>query len=234
MQAQDISSPLWFKLWPQIEENKKVIFSVAGFILAGTLIFSYVSYHAEQQEIAAGQAVTQVLMGQNASTSGKQFAADLLAVASQHSGTMAALRAQIEGATALFTDGQYADAQVQFQKLLDSNPETFFRAAASLGIAASLEAQGKTDQALTAYQRTAGFNEGEAALAANFALGRLYEAAGKANDAINYYSRAAEAGNSEIGTEANTRLTRLKLKTAPARPAPAFANPLTTPVPAAK
>ena len=90
MQAQDTPSFLLFKLWPQIEENKNVIFITAGAILAGTLIFSYVSYHSEQQEIAAGQAVTQVLMAQNPATSGKQFAADILAVAKQHAGTMAA------------------------------------------------------------------------------------------------------------------------------------------------
>jgi predicted negative regulator of RcsB-dependent stress response len=234
MQAHDTPSFLLFKLWPQIEENKNVIFITAGVILAGTLIFSYVSYHSEQQEIAAGRAVTQVLMAQNPTTSGKQFAADILAVADQHAGTIAAVRAQLEGATALFNDGQYADAQVQFQKLLDSNAETFFRATAALGVAASLEAQGKSDLALTAYQRAASYSEGEAALAANFALGRLYEAAGKSNDAVNYYNRAAAAGNSEIGTEANARLAALNLKLAPVKPAATLSTPLTTPVPLTK
>jgi TPR repeat protein len=101
-------------------------------------------------------------------------------------------------------------------------------------VAASLEAQGKSDLALTAYQHTASYSEGEAALAANFALGRLYEAAGKSNDAINYYSRAAAAGNSEIGAEANARLAALKLKQAPVKPAATLSAPIATPLPLTK
>ena len=48
---------------------------------------------------------------------------------------------------------KYADAQTQFQKFLDAHPDSFFAAQAALGVAASLDAQGKTDLAAGAYQR---------------------------------------------------------------------------------
>ena len=43
-------------------------------------------------------------------------------IAVDYAGTSAGQRALLEGATALFTTGKYADAQTGFQKFLDAYP----------------------------------------------------------------------------------------------------------------
>ena len=230
MQAQEAPSLFWFKIWPLIEENKKLIFTVAAVVLGGTLIFSYVSWHAEQQEIQAGQDFTAAMLSQPTAGSAKQFAENMLTVANRHPGTSAAVRAQLQAATAFYVNADYADAQAQFQKLLDSNPESFFRATASLGVAASLEAQGKTDQAIAAYQTTAAYSDSAAAESANFALGRLYESQGKWNDAADCYRRLTESTSSDLANEAGLRYSLLKTKLTSVKPATTTpAVPLMTP-----
>jgi tetratricopeptide (TPR) repeat protein len=224
MQAQDAPELFLYKVWPQIEENKKIIFVVIGVILAGTLIFSYVSWHAQQQEISAGQEFTKVMMSPTSLEGGKQYASDMLAVASQHPGTATALRAQLQAAITLFTAGQYPEAQAEFQKLLEANPGNYFKATSALGVAASLEAQGKIDLATTAYQAAASYSDSATSLAANFALGRLYEAAGKLNEAVTYYSKLAAATSTDMGNEAKMRLSILDAKIAATKPATSAAQ----------
>ena len=74
--------------------------------------------------------------------------ADLyLKIAADYQGTSAGQRALLQGAAMLFAAGRYADAQTQFQKFLDAYPDSFFAAQAALGVATSLDAQGKTDLA---------------------------------------------------------------------------------------
>jgi tetratricopeptide (TPR) repeat protein len=231
MQAQDAPSLFLFKLWPKIEENKNLIFTASGVILAGALIFSYVSWHGEQQENSAGLAITKVMVSQDDTISARGFADKLLAVANDHPGTAAALRAQLQAATALFSGGQYADAQAIFQKLVDSNPDTFFKSSAILGLAASLEAQGKNDEARLAYQRAESYAGTETSQVAKFALGRLNEQAGKFTDALNYYGQVV--GNNEIANEAGLRRVALQAKIAASKPAPAAAAPTISAQPAA-
>jgi predicted negative regulator of RcsB-dependent stress response len=217
MQAQDAPTLFIYKLWPWIEENRKQIIIGAVASVAVVLVYSFISYRHDQGEIIAGQAVTHaVILSQQQAAAAGDIAKAYLSVAADHPGTAAATRAQLQGATALFEAGQYADAQAQFQKFIDANPDSPLKATATFGVAASLEAQGQAAQALTVYQRVADYADPSTVLAAKFAVARLDEQAGRPADALTYYEAVASAaGNTQLGAEAGIRAIQLKATIAP-------------------
>jgi TolA-binding protein len=222
MQSQETTATdYFFKLWPWFEANLKRLAFVAAFIIIAIFVFSFYSYRQSQREIAAGHALTQV----SVSNTGGELADACLKVAADYSGTVAGQRALLQGATALFTSGKYADAQTQFQKFLDAYPDNFLAPQAALGVAASLDAQGKTDLAVSAYQHAAGqSSDGNVVASAKFALARLEEVRGKLAEASKLYEEVARSyPNSSIGNEAGLRAMELKIKSPVASGAPATA-----------
>jgi predicted negative regulator of RcsB-dependent stress response len=226
MQSQETTATDYlFKLWPWFEANLKRLAYIAAFVVIAVFVFSFYSYRQNQREIAAGQALTQaVVLG-----GGGELADACLKVAADYSGTLAGQRALLQGATALFTSGRYADAQTQFQKFLDTYPDNSFAPQAVLGIAASLDAQGRTDLAISAYQKAAGqSSDGNVVASAKFALARIEEAHGKSAEASKLYEDVARSfPNSSISSEAGLRAMELKTKSpgtgTQAAPAPAAA-----------
>jgi TolA-binding protein len=154
--------------------------------------------------------------------------ADLfLKIAGDYQGTSAGQRAWLQGAAMLFAAGRYADAQTQFQKFLDAHPDSFFAAQAALGVATSLDAQGKTDLAAGAYQRVINISSDvTAASSAKFALAQIDERQGKLTDALNLYEDIVRYNpNSSLGSEAGLRTMELKMKLQSASPSTAPAAP---------
>jgi predicted negative regulator of RcsB-dependent stress response len=223
MQTQDAPTEYLFKLWPWIEANKNRLIAGAGIIVALIFVCEYLSWQREQHEIAAGEALTQLTLSAPPSASGSQLAAGFLRIASEYPGTLAGQRAQLSGATTLFEANQFADAQTQFQKYLDARPDGAFSASAALGVAASLEAQGKLDQAAITYQRVANNpSDIAASINAKFGQARVDELQGKFNEAMNTYADIARLmPNSEPASEAELRAVELKAKMAAAKPATA-------------
>jgi len=224
MQAQDATTVLLLKLWPRIEANKNrilVVVAVVTAILAAIWIF-----YAQrgQNEIAAGEALTQVTISQTATPEA------YLKIASDYPNTAAGQRALLQGAETLFAAGQYADAQAQFQKFLDEHPDSEFFPQAELGVAASLAAQGKTDEAAGAYQRLMnGSNDATAANAAKFALAGIDEAKGNLTEALSYYEDVERANqNTSLGADAAWHIVQLKNKM-PAASASAATTPTAVP-----
>ena len=218
MESQETTAAdVLFRILPWFEANLKRLAYGAALILIAVFIFSFYSYRQNQTEIAAGQALTQVL----AAGGGSGQADACLKIAADYSGTQAGQRALLEAATMLFTTGKYADAQAQFQKFLEAYPENFFTPQAMLGLAASLDAQGKGEAAFSAYQKAAGQSADPSVVAAaKFALGRIYESQGKFSDAAKIFADIARTfPNSSTGMEAGRRAMELK----PKIPAPAVA-----------
>jgi predicted negative regulator of RcsB-dependent stress response len=227
MQSQETTATdYFFKLWPWIEANVRRLAYGTVLVLIVVFLFSFYSYRQNEKEIDAGQALTQAVMFSD----GDQRSVACLKIASDYSGTLAGQRALLEGATALFTAGEYADAQMQFQKFLDAYPDSFFSPQAALGVAASLDALGKTDLAVNAYQKAASQTaEGNVIASAKFSLARIDEAQGKFADAARLYAEIARAySRTSLGSEAGLRAMELNTKQlpdAPAAPAPAASAP---------
>src|SRR5437762_408840 len=136
-----------------LEVNKKrVAIGAVLLLLAGFGIYIY-NYVGEQKETNASAALIALHPPVNGSTNEPPVPASaFLKVAEEHSGTAAAERAILLAAGAYFAEGKYADAHTQFDRLLKQNPSSKWAPDAAYGIAASLESQGKRDEALTAYQ----------------------------------------------------------------------------------
>jgi predicted negative regulator of RcsB-dependent stress response len=214
MQSQDATTDWFFKLWPWIEVNLKRIIAATGIIIAAALIFYYVSSQREQKEIDAGRAMTDTTIA----SAGTQSADGFLKISADYPGTLAGQRALLQGASALFAAGRYADAQAQFKNFLDAHPDSAFSDQAALGVAASLDAQGKEDLAVGAYQRVLnGSSDAMAVSIAKLATARIYESQGKLKEALAFYQDVARSNpNSSLGSEAAVRAMQLQTKSQPA------------------
>ncbi len=104
----------------------------------------------------------------------------------------------------------------QFQKFLDAYPDNFLAPQATLGLAASLDALGKTDLAVSAYQKAAA-QTADLNVAANakFSLARIAEAQGKFAEAQKLYGEVARTSErTSLGSEAGLRAMELNDETA--------------------
>jgi TolA-binding protein len=211
MQSQEASAEeILFKIWPWVEANLKRIAFAAGVIVIAVFVFLFNSYRQNEKEVVAGEALTQA----NMSVNGEQPVDAGLKIAAEYPGTVAGQRALLQGATVLFTSGKYADAQTEFQKFLDTYPDSFFMPQATLGVAASLDALGKTDLAVTAYQRAAGLTtDANVTVAAKFSLARIEETQGKLAEAAKLFGEISRTyGSTSLGSEAAARAMALSAR----------------------
>jgi len=235
MESQDAVSLYFFKAWSWAENNAKRI--AAGAVIAGVVIvlICYYFWRQNQTEITAGEALTRLIISTPPNSTASQEASAYLKIAEDYPGSLAGERALMLGAAALFTSGQYPQAQAQFQKYLDTRPGGAFAAQAALGVAASLDARGKADPAADAYQRVINAfpSDTSASDAAKFALAIIDEQRGKTSDAENLYQDVARDNpNNLLGSEAAFHAMQLRAKSpvsAPSGISPASFNLSTKP-----
>jgi TolA-binding protein len=227
MQLQEAPAAYLFKLWPWFEANRIRIIWCGGVIIVGAVLISFYSWQRDQKEIAAGEALSQMIRSIPRNTTASQQADLYLKITTDYQGTSAGQRALLQGAAMLFVAGRYADAQAQFQKFLDAYPGSFFAAQAALGVATSLDAQGKTDLAAGVYQRIINtYSDATAVDSARFALAQTDEHQGKLSEAANLYEAIVRYNpNGSLGSEAGLRLMELKMKLQSASPSTAPATP---------
>jgi len=219
MQSQDAPTAVLFKLWPWIEANKTRVIVGAGIIIVAIVLYTFVTWHGEQKEIKAGQAVTGMALTLPPGATASQWADAYFKIAGEYPDTRAGRRAWLQGAAALFAAGRFPDAQAQFQKFLEAHPDGDFSALAALGVAASLEALGKLDSAAGAYQQVlSGFSSDIVAVnTAKFALARIDGQLGKIADALNFYDSIARNNpGGPLAQEAALRAMELRTKLTPA------------------
>ena len=227
MQVQDAPTAYLFKLWPWIEANINRLIYGAVIIVATGILIAFYFWQQNQKEIAAGQALTELVTSAPSDSGASQLADAYLKIAANFSGTHAGGRAMVQGAAALFEAGKYAEAQAQFKKYLETHPGDVFCAQAALGVAASLDAQGKTDLAASAYQRViSGFSDLNVVNVAKFALAQIDERQGRLADAENLYEDVARNNpNGSSGSEAALRAMELKTRLQPASTSTAPPSP---------
>jgi hypothetical protein len=136
----------------------------------------FIQYQANK-EVAASQALSEIRVPFNPATPAPPDTAQkLFEVATRHKGTKAAARALQMSGGLLFVDRDYARAQERFNALVQTYPESPWVPDANLGIAACLEAQGKTDDAIKKYEDIKKRHASATIIDdAKLALARLYE-----------------------------------------------------------
>lgn len=221
----DTPSELMFKIWPWLEANKNRLIAGGVALFVAICVYFFVSSQREQKEIAAGEALTELLMS---APNNLNAAEALTQLAAKHAGTAAAQRAELQAAASHFGAGRYAEAEALFSKFMQNSPGGAIAATAQLGIGASLEAQNKLDAAVVAYQKVAStYSATPSALPALVALGRIAEQQGKLAEAVNRYEAAARSGQlgGTLAQEAAFKAAELKSKTAAMTPATSVVAP---------
>ena len=100
----------------------------------------------------------------------------LLDLSRRFAGTRPAVQARLLASGQLFADGKFAEAQSEFAAVEEAQPNGPLLGSALLGVASSLDAQGRTSDAVTAYDRVISlFPSGAPALQARLAKARLIE-----------------------------------------------------------
>ena len=217
MEQNIAESHLLMNAWVWLEKNRKpVIFGVAAVTVAG-LLAGTMAWSKKQKEIAAGEALSKVLLAQIVSGSRAEAADGLLKVATSYGGTSGGAQALLLGGGALFAGGKPADAQTQFEKFTREYVGHALTPQAKLGLAACFAAQGKTEDAARAYKDLAErYSNANTASQARFALGGIYESQGKLEDALSLYEQVLRAeANSSLGSEAGMRAEELRQKLPP-------------------
>ncbi|HSY20391.1 MAG TPA: tetratricopeptide repeat protein [Candidatus Acidoferrales bacterium] len=235
--TQDVPAEIIFKLWPWLEQNRNKLIGVAVAIFVAISVYYFMASQREENERAAGAALTQLMLNPPA---GMSVADALTQLATKYSGTVAAQRAQLQAAATQFGAGKYADAQAMFEKFVNDNNGSSLASTAQLGIGASLEAQGKSDLAAAAYQRVVSiYANTPSYLPALCGQGRIAEAQGKFKEALDRYETAYRASNGSgtLAQEAMMRATELQPKVAAMTPKPVTSAapptmPAVTPAPA--
>ena len=203
MQTDVTQSVLFYRLWEWAEKRRKQL--IWGLAVAAVVGFGigFFFWHETQSQAEANHALA--LITSPANPNGRT--ADALAkVASDYPHTDAAARALLLAGAQFFIDSKFSDAQAQFDRYLREYRNGAFAGQASLGRAACLEQQGKTNDAITAYKDIADHHPTDnVAPPARLALGRLYEGLGNYDLARFSYEQIA-GRDSIVGIEAHVRL----------------------------
>jgi predicted negative regulator of RcsB-dependent stress response len=222
--------PLSHKAWAWFEANKKPTILGAALLVVVGVIVAFFLYRQNEQELAASEALSNVVVPQLTGAAGRpESAGAYLKVAATYPKSAAAAQAVLLAAGSLFVEGKYPEAKAQFDKFAREYRDSPFMGQALLGAAACQDAQGKTNEAMAAYKDLIDHHPGENVVSqARFALGCLYEAQHDPEKARNQFEEVArENPYGSLGSEAGMRLEELNIKypkLIPATPMPT--NPL--------
>lgn len=219
------------KIWVWAQTHgKQLLVGVAAVIVLGLAVAFYI-VHLNQVQIDANTALSQLATRSMNPNNPAPSADALLKIGSDYSGTDGGQRALILAASTLYADGKYDDARAQFQRFLQQYPDSPFAGEAQFGVAACLDAQGRTQEAIDTYRAVAdhyaqNWNVGPRAM---LSLARLLMGQGKLEDARGELMDVARNfQGAPISSEAQVRLRQLFLahpELIPQQPAQARQGP---------
>ena len=223
------SQPL-LDAWMWLERNRKTVIVAVVAITGAGLLAGTMALSRKQKQIVAGEALSGVLLAQMMSATRTDAVEGLLKVANSHPGTSGGAQAQLLAGGALFADGKYAEAQVQFEKFSREYVGHMLTPQAKLGLAACWAAQGKTEDAARAYKDLAErYSNANTTSQARFALAGIYESQGKLEDALVLFDQVARGEmNTTLGNEAGMRAEEIRTKLPPIPMPTAVTTPATT------
>ena len=197
--------------WLEVNKKKLIIgaLGVGVAIFAGVMIYNYQA----EKEARASQALSNIRLPISPAQPVPPGAADqLLKVAADFSGTMAAPRALLMSAGLVFTEGNYAEAEKRFARVLQEYPASPWLAEAAYGVAASLDAAGKIPEATAKYEEIRKRYANSAVIdQTKLSLARLYEKS-KPEESYRLYEEIMKANPvqySGLGNEAGMHLEEL-------------------------
>ena len=198
-----------------LKRTRSKPFGAPGASWLSGVIVAFFLYRQNEADIAAGEALSNVSLPQVTAAGSRADPAEAyLKVAAAYPNSRAGARALLLAAGSLFVDGKYPEAKTQFERFKRDYSDSPFMGEALLGIAACLDAQGKTREAMAAYKDLIDRHSGDSNVPqAKFALGRLYEAQNEPEQARNLFEEVERSDPyGSLGDEAGMRLEELKTK----------------------
>jgi len=223
--------PLLHKAGAWFEKNQKQALTGAAVAAVAGFIVWFFAWQSGEKQVQASNALSSVAMSQmGAAATGQDTPQAYLKIASDYPKSKAATRALLLAAGAFFTEGKYTDAQAQFERFTREYHDSPLLGEGLLGIAACLEAQGKTDQAVAAYKDLITRHPADSVSPqAKFSLAGLYEQQKRPELARDLYEQVArESRYGMLGSEAGMRLEELAQKNPNLTPTPEVPTPSPT------
>jgi len=228
-QTQAPSQPMdFYHVVNWLNNNRKRVTIGVAVVFAIGAIIAIVVWHNGKTESDANAALMALPSSFGAGRNAEHPNATALEqIAKEYPNTSAGEQAEILAASALFSDGKYPEAEQAFKKFVTDHANSPMVAQANTGIAASLEAQGKTADAIAKYQDVILHypNENYIVSPAKLTLARLYEDQNKPDQALKLYDDLSRSQNQydPWAGEAKERRETLLAKHPELRPAPAAA-----------
>lgn len=182
--------------WFHANQKRLIIGAVVVFVIGA--IVAIVVWHGDKTEEDANAALMALPSTYAANPNYAHATPGALAeVAKEYPGTPAGEHAEILAASVLFTDGKYPEAEQAFKQFITNHGNSPLVAQANLGIAASLEAQGKISDAIAKYQDVIGHYPTDDFITnpAKLTLARLFEQQNKPDQALKLYDELAKIPN---------------------------------------
>jgi predicted negative regulator of RcsB-dependent stress response len=215
-----------------LEVNKMRLAAGAAIVGLVIAVVAIIQWRKKEAERAASAALVelQIAAAANPDLEGPQ-PSSIEQVAAEHSGTKAAARAHMFAAEGLFRDGHYAEAKAEFEAARAVVKDAGLAAIADYGVAASLDALGKTAEAMTAYQEvTVRHATAGVAGQARLAMAGLHEQQGNVVQALAAYNELTGAVGSpwqSAALERREALLRRHPELAPTNTVPTIGGGLT-------
>ncbi|HET7626625.1 MAG TPA: tetratricopeptide repeat protein [Verrucomicrobiae bacterium] len=211
MESDITESPLLYKTWLWFEANKKQVITGLVVIVVLGIAAGIYFYGRMQKNVSASEALAELTT--RGPESGQVQPEAFAKIATDYAGTSAAGRALLVAGARYFEASNYTQAQAQFEKFLSQYRDSDFTGQALFGIAASLDAQGKSADAIKAYKDIIEHHStDEVAPQAMLALGQIYEAQGDFELARDTYGQLERMGPGSLGSTAAMRLQDLESK----------------------
>lgn len=187
------------------EVHKKKVAIGAGAVVVILFLAMIIVQHQARKELSASEALSDVrgLFSAAASTPAGTIEA-LSKVASGHPGTKAAARALLIGAGLSFSEARsaadYAETEKRFLQITREYPDSAWLPQAHLGVAASLAAQGKTNDAIAKYEEISRrYASAPIFDQSRLAVARLYESS-KPEEALKIYNELTKQNPNNPGS----------------------------------
>lgn len=181
MSSEATQSAGFYEFLAWLETNKKQVIVGAVVVVALALIIAFFLWQSRQREVEANAALLQLEMASRGGAGSTPPSAEAyLKVASRYSSTHAGERAALQAAGVFFEENKYSQALDQFKKFQADYSSSSMVPIAAFGVAASLDALNRQDEAIKAYEDVVTrYASDPEAVQAKLALGRLYQVKNK-------------------------------------------------------
>lgn len=215
MQSESTQLPVTYQLLAWFDAHKKQAAIGAGVVVVVGIVIAFIFWNQSQKTDEASMGFSKLMFERT--TTPESF----LQLAAKYPNTPGGANAMLQAAQLLFAAGKYPEAQAQFEKFRLKYRNNTLAGTASLGIAASLDAQGKTDDALVIYEDLIARRPSDMAFVqSQYAAARLYESKKQYDKAVALYEAVGqEDSQGRMGNDAAVRAHELSLlHPAPAAP----------------